>query len=106
MSFAAETGISTETEVIYKPTVDVSVCTHLDRIRPVFPSAEGCEECLRIGDEWVHLRLCLVCGHVGCCDTSKNKHATAHFHETDHPLMKSLERFDDWAWCFVDEEYI
>ncbi|MGD9587631.1 MAG: cation:proton antiporter [Pyrinomonadaceae bacterium] len=106
VSFAIETGISTETEVVYKPKVDAAVCSHLDRIRPVFPSAEGCEECLRIGDEWVHLRICLVCGHVGCCDTSKNKHATAHFHETDHPLMKSLERFDDWAWCFVDEEYI
>lgn len=106
LSFAAETGISLETEISYVPTVNAAVCAHLDRIRPVFPSAKGCEECLRIGDEWVHLRLCLVCGHVGCCDTSKNKHATAHFHETDHPVMKSLERFDNWAWCFVDEEYI
>ncbi len=106
LSFAAETGISLETEISYKPTVDASVCSHLDRIHPVFPSASGCEECLRIGDEWVHLRLCLVCGHVGCCDTSKNKHATAHFHETEHPVMKSLELLDDWAWCFVDEEYI
>ena len=106
ISFAAETGISLETEIRYVPTVDSTVCAHLDRIRPVFPSAAGCEECLRIGDEWVHLRLCLVCGHVGCCDTSKNKHATAHFHETEHPVMKSLEVLDDWAWCFVDEEYI
>lgn len=106
LSFTAETGISMETEITYKPTVDGSVCSHLDRIRPVFPSSPGCEECLRIGDEWVHLRLCLVCGHVGCCDTSKNQHATAHFHDTEHPLMKSIELLDDWAWCFVDEEYI
>lgn len=106
LSFTAETGISLETEITYVSTVDSTVCAHLGRIRPVFPSAAGCEECLRIGDEWVHLRLCLVCGHVGCCDTSKNKHATAHFHDTEHPVMKSLELLDDWAWCFVDEEYI
>ncbi len=106
MAFSAETGISLETEITYVPTVDASVCGHLDRIKPVFPSASGCEECLRSGDEWNHLRLCLTCGHVGCCDTSKNKHATAHFHDTDHPVMKSIELFDDWAWCFVDEEYI
>lgn len=106
MSFTAETGINTETEITYVPTVDASVCSHLNRIRPVFPSSSGCEECLRIGDEWVHLRLCLTCGHVGCCDTSKNRHAAAHFHETEHPVMKSIERFDDWAWCFVDEDYI
>lgn len=104
--FADETGISMETEISYKPKVDGKVCAHLGRIRPVFPSAPGCEECLRTGDQWVHLRLCLVCGHVGCCDTSKNKHATAHFHQTEHPVMKSLEKFDDWAWCFVDEDYI
>lgn len=106
LAFADETGISVETEIRYTPKADASVCSHLDRIRPVFPSAPGCEDCLRIGDEWVHLRLCLVCGHVGCCDTSKNKHGTAHFHETNHPVMKSLEKFDDWAWCFVDEDYI
>jgi CPA2 family monovalent cation:H+ antiporter-2 len=106
LAFADETGIDMETEVRYTPKADASVCSHLDRIRPVFPSAPGCEECLRIGDEWVHLRICLVCGHIGCCDTSKNKHGTAHFHQTNHPVMKSLERFDDWAWCFVDEDYI
>lgn len=104
--FGDETGLDLETEIKYLSKADPEVCSHLDRIRPVFPRAPGCEECLRSGDEWVHLRLCLVCGHVGCCDTSKNKHATAHFHETDHPVMKSIERFDDWAWCFVDEEYI
>lgn len=106
LAFADETGISMETEIRYVPKADPSVCSHLGRIRPVFPSAPGCEECLRIGDDWVHLRLCLVCGHVGCCDTSKNKHATAHFAQTNHPVMMSLEKFDDWAWCFVDEDYI
>lgn len=106
LAFAAETGIDMETEVRYKPVVDADVCSHLDRIKPVFPSAPGCEECLRIGDDWVHLRLCLVCGHVGCCDTSKNKHGTEHFHATNHPVMKSIEKFENWAWCFVDEEYI
>ena len=106
LSFASETGISLDTRVNYTSTVDSAVCSHLDRIRPVFPSAPGCEECLRIGAEWVHLRLCLTCGHVGCCDTSDYKHATAHFRDTEHPVMKSIEVLDDWAWCFVDEEYI
>ena len=106
LDFKDETGLDLETEISYVPTVGPDECSHLGKIRRVFPSAPGCEECLRLGDEWVHLRLCLVCGHVGCCDTSKNKHATAHFHETDHPLMKSIETFEDWAWCFVDEEYI
>ncbi len=106
LDFNDETGLDLESEITYTPTVGPDVCSHLGRIRSVFPSAPGCEECLRIGDEWVHLRLCLVCGHVGCCDTSKNQHATAHFHATDHPVMKSIETFEDWAWCFVDEEYI
>jgi uncharacterized UBP type Zn finger protein len=78
-------------------------CTHLDQVRDVRPSAEGCEDCLRTGDSWLHLRLCLSCGHVGCCDSSKNKHATAHFHTSQHPLIRSLEPGEDWRWCFVDE---
>jgi len=78
-------------------------CSHLDQIRDVAPRTEGCEECLESGDSWVHLRLCLVCGHVGCCDSSKNKHATKHFHETLHPIMKSLEPDEDWKWCYIDK---
>ncbi len=79
-------------------------CTHLDQIRDVDPrTPDGCEECLQIGDTWVHLRLCLICGHVGCCDSSKNKHATKHFHATTHPIVQSFERGEDWLWCFVDE---
>jgi monovalent cation/hydrogen antiporter len=63
----------------------------------------GCEECLRGGDRWFHLRMCLTCGKIGCCDASPNRHATAHFHETGHPLIRSAEPHEEWAWCFVDE---
>ena len=77
-------------------------CTHLDTIRDVLPSAEGCEECLQIGGTWVHLRECLTCGHVGCCDSSENRHATQHFRATGHPLIQSFEPGEDWLWCYVD----
>ena len=80
-----------------------SVCTHLDRIKDVFPRTEGCEECLQTGDTWVHLRMCLTCGHVGCCDSSKNKHATAHWHTTEHPVVESAQPGESWRWCFVDD---
>lgn len=78
-------------------------CTHLDQIHKVKPSAHGCEECLKMGDEWVHLRLCMTCGHSGCCDASKNKHATKHFHATSHPIIKSLEPGEDWGYCYEDD---
>jgi uncharacterized UBP type Zn finger protein len=78
-------------------------CTHLDLIQNVTPAARGCVDCLKTGDRWVHLRLCLTCGYVGCCDQSKNKHARAHFHASGHPIIKSLERGEDWRWCFLDE---
>jgi len=81
----------------------MEACSHLDQIADVTPSAEGCEECLATGDTWFHLRLCLVCGHVGCCDTSKNKHATAHFHATSHPLIRSFQPGETWVFCYVDE---
>jgi monovalent cation:H+ antiporter-2, CPA2 family len=81
------------------------VCSHVDQIRYLSPRARGCEECLAIGDEWLHLRLCRTCGHVGCCDQSKNKHATRHFHQTNHPIIKSLEPGERWSWCYVDEIY-
>lgn len=80
-----------------------SPCSHLHTIRDVTPSAEGCEDCLRIGGTWVHLRLCLQCGHVGCCDQSPNKHATAHFHADGHPLIQSFEQGEDWLYCYVDD---
>lgn len=78
-------------------------CTHLDQINDVEPSTDGCEECLQMGDTWMHLRECLTCGHVGCCDSSPNRHATEHFHATEHPIIKSFEPGQDWRWCFVDE---
>lgn len=78
-------------------------CTHLGQINDVEPSAEGCEECLQMGDTWVHLRECLTCGHVGCCDSSKNKHAHRHADEAGHPIARSFEPGEDWRWCFVDE---
>ena len=78
-------------------------CKHMSEIQDVNPRSNGCEECLKTGDRWVHLRMCLVCGHVGCCDSSKNKHATAHFQHTRHPVMRSDEAGEDWGWCYVDE---
>lgn len=81
-----------------------TTCTHVDQIRDVEPrTPEGCEECLKTGDPWVHLRLCLTCGHVGCCDASPNKHATKHFHTSQHPIIASFEPGEDWLWCYVDE---
>jgi uncharacterized UBP type Zn finger protein len=81
-----------------------SQCTHLDQIRDAPPrTPDGCEECLATGMQWVHLRLCLTCGHVGCCDNSQGKHATKHFHRTQHPLIRSFEPGEDWAWCYVDQ---
>jgi uncharacterized UBP type Zn finger protein len=83
-----------------------AVCSHLGEIRKVKPSGQGCKECLEMGDTWVHLRECLICGHVGCCDSSKNKHATKHFHQTKHPIIKSFEPGEDWRWCYVDEVFL
>jgi hypothetical protein len=101
-------------------------CSHLDTIRPVTPGSKGCEKCLKLGWEWVHLRLCRTCGHVGCCDNSRGKHATRHFHRTRHPIIEGYDppegpvsRFRNsswpisdsdriseprhWGWCYVDE---
>ena len=77
-------------------------CRHLDHIRITETSKKGCEECLRTGDIWVHLRLCLTCGHVGCCDSSRNKHATRHYHASQHPLVRSIEPGEAWIWCYAD----
>jgi len=77
-------------------------CSHLRYVVTDAPKSAGCEECIAMGDTWVHLRLCRTCGHVGCCDSSKNKHATKHFHATHHPIITSLERGETWSWCYVD----
>jgi uncharacterized UBP type Zn finger protein len=78
-------------------------CTHLNQIKIRETNKHVCEDCAKTGDTWVHLRLCLTCGHVGCCDSSKNKHATKHFHKTQHPLIRSIEPGESWVWCYVDE---
>ena len=80
-------------------------CEHLSEIKQVTPSAEGCEDCLKTGAGWVHLRLCETCGHVGCCDSSPNRHATKHFHATTHPIVKSYEKGEDWGYCYVDDMF-
>ena len=81
-------------------------CTHLDQIHDVTPSAKGCEDCLKIGGTWVHLRMCLTCGHVGCCDHSPNRHATKHYHDTGHPIVRSQEPGETWRWCYLDQELV
>ena len=79
-------------------------CKHFREVKTVEPSTPGgCEDCLKTGDSWVHLRLCQMCGHVDCCDSSKNKHATAHFHRTNHAIVTSFEPNENWGWCYVDE---
>jgi len=83
----------------------MAICTHLAALTQLLPAAEyACLECIALGDTWVHLRVCQTCGHVGCCDNSKNKHATKHFHGTQHPVIISAEPGEQWAWCYVDEQ--
>jgi uncharacterized UBP type Zn finger protein len=82
-------------------------CTHRDQIKDVRPvDITVCEDCVKIGDTWVSLRMCLTCAHVGCCDSSKNKHATKHFEATDHPIMKSVTPGEEFTWCYVDKMYL
>jgi hypothetical protein len=82
-------------------------CEHLkDANEDVKARTKGCEECEKMGSGWVHLRKCLTCGHVGCCDSSVNKHATKHFHGTSHAVMQSFEPGEDWMWCYVDKAYV
>ncbi|MFN8581096.1 MAG: UBP-type zinc finger domain-containing protein [Gemmatimonadaceae bacterium] len=78
-------------------------CSHIGSVAEVPPSSRVCDECVALGDRWVHLRACLSCGHVGCCDSSKNKHATRHFRSSGHPLVRSLEPGETWIWCYADE---
>jgi uncharacterized UBP type Zn finger protein len=83
----------------------MATCTHLDHVQfTQLPEAvAGCEECLKTGDPWLHLRICLECGRVGCCDDSPNRHATAHSHASGHPIIRSLEPGEAWSWCYLDE---
>lgn len=82
----------------------MGICAHLDRIDvDVDPSSDGCEDCLRTGSQWLHLRMCESCGHVGCCDSSPNRHATAHFQRSDHPVVRSYEPGEDWFYCYAED---
>jgi uncharacterized UBP type Zn finger protein len=83
----------------------MATCTHLDHVlvTQLPEEVDGCEECLAMGSPWLHLRICLECGHVGCCDDSPNRHATAHANGTSHPIIRSLEPGEEWSWCYVDE---
>ncbi len=81
-------------------------CSHLDEVSTARPRTNGCEECLKMGDSWVHLRLCETCGHVGCCDDSKNKHASAHFRATHHPVIRSLQPGETWRYCYIDDQMV
>lgn len=79
-------------------------CKHFDEIKSVIPTSDGCSDCMKNGDKWFHLRLCMECGYVGCCDNSKNKHAAKHFKRTNHSVIRSFEKGESWMWCFIDEE--
>jgi uncharacterized UBP type Zn finger protein len=80
-------------------------CEHFSEIRDVKPSADGCEDCLKIGGRWVHLRMCMSCGHVGCCDNSPNRHATKHYHAENHPIIRSVEPGEVWGYCYPDDQF-
>ena len=81
-------------------------CSHLDQIKFETTDKHVCEECVKMGDKWVHLRLCLTCGHVGCCDSSPLRHARAHAYADGHPIVASLEPGEDWRWCYADQAYV
>lgn len=80
-------------------------CSHKDQIQIRNTDTEVCPDCIEAGDEWIHLRMCMICGYAGCCDSSKNRHARKHFEHTGHPLIRSIEPGEDWAWCYIDESY-
>jgi uncharacterized UBP type Zn finger protein len=84
----------------------MSECSHLDQIKDLKPKANVCEDCIKLGDTWVHLRICKICGYVGCCDNSKNKHASKHYHLTKHPVIQSIEPGEDWLYCYADDTII
>jgi uncharacterized UBP type Zn finger protein len=85
--------------------MNAAACSHLDQVTVLEPAGPiaGCEECLKSGSRWVHLRMCQTCGKIGCCDSSPNRHASRHAHEDGHPVARSVERGEDWSWCYVDE---
>jgi hypothetical protein len=90
-------------EVLWREGLMAVACTHLKQIKITETEKDYCEDCIKTGDSWLHLRMCLSCGHVGCCDSSPNRHASKHFRRSGHPLMRSVEPGEGWIWCFVDE---
>ncbi|MCH7804430.1 MAG: UBP-type zinc finger domain-containing protein [Acidobacteria bacterium] len=86
----------------------LTTCDHLKQIKIIAKPDEvkGCDECLQIGSSWVEVRMCLTCGHVGCCDSSKHQHARNHYETTQHPIIQSVEPGQSWGWCYLDEEYL
>ena len=92
--------------VVQRVTGRSPACAHLSAVRDVQPTSDGCEQCLAVGDPWVHLRACVTCGQVGCCDSSKNRHARRHADTAGHPIARSAEPGEDWAWCFVDRTLV
>jgi CPA2 family monovalent cation:H+ antiporter-2 len=82
------------------------LCTHTGETREVSYAEPVCPECVAKGDQWVQLRICMICGHVGCCDSSKNRHARAHYQSSGHPIIKTIEAGPDWAWCYPDNTYL
>ena len=87
-----------------EPTVEEKeACSHLAQLQVVKPNSEGCEQCIELGDTWVNLRLCMTCGQIGCCDDSKNQHASKHHHVSGHPIIMSYQPNEEWMWCYVDE---
>jgi CPA2 family monovalent cation:H+ antiporter-2 len=101
----ARENIDTQTPVHLRVPEGIE-CAHVRDLGSVTPRTAGCEECLGDGDGWVHLRVCMLCGHVGCCDASPNQHATRHYHATSHPIVRSLEPGESWGWCYPDQALI
>ena len=91
---------------MHRHNARMTVCAHLEEIRPVEPSGNGCVECLELGMQWVHLRRCTSCGHIGCCDNSPGRHATGHFHGEAHAIIQSFEPGEDWFWDYAAEEEV
>ena len=92
--------------LVQRVTGRAATCPHLSLVRDVRPTTDGCAQCLAAGDPWVHLRSCMTCGQVGCCDSSKNRHARRHAETAGHPIARSAEAGEDWAWCFVDQTLV
>jgi uncharacterized UBP type Zn finger protein len=86
-----------------EPTsAEKEACSHLTQLQMVTPNSDVCEQCIELGDTWVNLRLCMTCGQVGCCDDSKNQHASKHHHASSHPIIMSYQPNEEWLWCYVD----